>query len=115
MTVYIDSNFKCHCSASPGRRAFEVGFFDGKCPAFVAGYRYVPAGESWQRADGRVFVGEMLAPWQDHRRLELAQQVYEEYSGKLEALREVLDGLSSNPGLEQLLDCISALRELFED
>ena len=46
MTIYIDSEYKCHVTGDDTRRAFDVPFFDGKCAEFVEGYRYVPAGES---------------------------------------------------------------------
>lgn len=78
MTIYIDSDYKCYVSAAEGRRAVETDFFDGKCSAFVEGYRYVPAGETWIRADGAVFAGEMLAPWKDYSILAAAQAAYEQ-------------------------------------
>lgn len=78
MTIYIDSDYKCHGTAAEGRRAVETTALDGKCPAYIAGYRYVPAGESWTREDGTVFVGEMVAPWLDSRALMLAQTQYEQ-------------------------------------
>ena len=52
MTIYIDSDYKCHLSDDGTRRAFDVPFFDVKCAEFVEGYRYVPSGETWTRADG---------------------------------------------------------------
>lgn len=122
MKIYIDSDFKCHASAAQGLRAFELPDFDGKCPRFVEGYRYVPKGESWQREDGAVFRGEMLAPVEDHSRLQAAQQVYEvlkeeleELWAKLREIRDCIDGLASNPSLEQLIDFIRTIRELIED
>ena len=65
MTIYIDPDYKCHVSDDGTMRGFDLPFFDGKCPAFVEGYRYVPPGESWTRADGKVFHGSMISPWQD--------------------------------------------------
>ena len=41
MKIYIDSNFKCYTASAEGRREFDAEFFDGKCGAFVEGYRYV--------------------------------------------------------------------------
>ena len=78
MTIYIDSDFKCYAEGSEGRTAVETDFFAGKCSAFIEGYRYIPAGQSWTREDGEVFSGEMLAPWLDYRALELAQGMYEQ-------------------------------------
>lgn len=69
MTIYIDNDYKCHVSDDGTRRAFDVPFFDGKCAEFIEGYRYVPSGETWTRADGEVFAGEMIAPWKDYEQL----------------------------------------------
>ncbi len=78
MTIYIDADFKCHTADSGGLRAFDVPALDGKCSAFVEGYRYVPAGETWTRADGAVFAGEMISPWKDYSILAAAQAAYEQ-------------------------------------
>ena len=77
MKVYIDSEFKCHVTDDGTMIAVETDFFDGKCDAFVEGYRFVPEGESWTREDGVVFRGEMIAPWQDYNELDAAQREYE--------------------------------------
>ena len=69
MTIYIDNDYKCHLSDDSTRRAVDVPFFDGKCTEFIEGYRYVPSGETWTRADGEVFAGEMIAPWRDYTQL----------------------------------------------
>lgn len=76
-TVYIDSEFKCHTLDDGTMTAVETAFFDGKCDAFIEGYRFVPAGESWTRSDGVVFTGEMIAPWKDYSELDAAQRQYE--------------------------------------
>lgn len=78
MKIYIDNDCRCHSSPAEGLREFDVPFFEGKCPAFIDGYRYVPAGETWQRADGEVFTGEMIAPGVDSRILEAYQRQYED-------------------------------------
>ena len=78
MTIYIDTDFKCHVSDPDGTMtAIETDFFDGKCDSYIEGYRFVPAGESWTRQDGEVFHGEMIAPWRDWRELDEAQRDYE--------------------------------------
>lgn len=77
MKVYIDPDFKCHVSPGEDRREVEAKFFDGKCDAFVEGYRYVPADETWTRADGVEFTGKMIAPWVDYETLYKAQLEYE--------------------------------------
>lgn len=78
MTIYIDSDYKCHTSPGKGLTAVETGFFDGKCTAYIEGYRFVPEGETWTREDGTVFHGEMIAPAEDSRILDAAQEAYEE-------------------------------------
>lgn len=75
--IYIDSEFKCHVAEDGTMTAVETDFFDGKCDAFIEGYRYVPAGESWTREDGEVFTGEMIAPAVDFANLDIAQREHE--------------------------------------
>ena len=77
-TIYIDSDYCCHVSNEDDMMtAIETDFFDGKCDAFIEGYRFVPAGESWTREDGVVFTGEMIAPWKPERELSVAHRAYE--------------------------------------
>lgn len=76
-TIYLDSEFKCHITNDGTMTAVEVNFLDGKCDAYIEGYRYVPSGESWTRSDGVVFTGEMIAPWKDYTELDAAQREYE--------------------------------------
>ena len=76
-TVYIDSEYKCNPVNDGTMKAVETEYFDGKCDKFIKGYRYVPAGESWTRADGVVFHGEMIAPCEDYAELDAAQREYE--------------------------------------
>lgn len=78
MTVYLDSDFKCHGSNPDGvYTAVETDFFDGKCDAYIEGYRFIPAGENWTREDGAVFHGEMVTPWKDWQELIASQREYE--------------------------------------
>ena len=78
MTIYIDSEFKCHTTNPDGTyTAVETSAFEGKCAAYIEGYRYVPAGAAWTRKDGVVFAGEMIAPCRDWRELDAAQRSYE--------------------------------------
>jgi hypothetical protein len=76
-TIYIDSDFKCHVTNDGTMTAVETSSFDGKCDAFIEGYRYIPAGEVWTREDGVTFTGEMVAPWKDYKKLDSAQRAYE--------------------------------------
>lgn len=77
MTVYIDSEYQCHVTNPDGVfREVETGFFDGKCDAYIEGYRFVPSGEAWTRGDGTVFPGEMIAPWRPWEELDSIQREY---------------------------------------
>lgn len=84
-TIYLDSEFKCHITNDGNMTAVETDFFDGKCDTFVEGYRFVPAGESWTRSDGKVFKGEMIAPWKPYSELAAAQQQYETMLAEMDA------------------------------
>ncbi len=79
-TIYLDSDYKCHVEPDTGRTATQTAFFDGKCNAYIEGYRFVPQGATWTRADGELFHGEMAAPIIDHELLRTVQRVYEEIS-----------------------------------
>lgn len=76
--IYIDSDFLCHTSNPDGTfREVETDKFDGKCDAYIEGYRYIPAGETWTRIDGEEFAGEMVAPAVDYAPLGIAQAQHE--------------------------------------
>lgn len=77
MKIYIDSDYKCHISDDGTRTSVETDFFEGKCPAYIEGYRFVPAGETWVREDGEEFSGEMVAPCKPWDELDAAQRAYE--------------------------------------
>ena len=86
MTIYIDTDFKCHTVAGDGMTAVEITAFDGMCAAYIEGYRFVPAGKTWTAADGTVFRGEMITPWKPWAELDASQRAYErERATKLEA------------------------------
>lgn len=89
MTIYIDTDFKCHAEAGEGRTAVETDFFEGKCTEFISGYRLVPAGETWTREDGVEFAGEMVCPWRDYNELDVAQREYERQ--QLEGMKAALE------------------------
>ena len=78
MTIYIDSDYKCHTSPADGLTAVETDAFDGKCRQYIEGYRFVPAGCTWVREDGVEFTGEMISPWRDYSILAELQSVYDE-------------------------------------
>lgn len=89
--IYIDSEFKCHASDDGTMTAVETDAFDGKCDAYIEGYRFIPSGQTWTRADGMVFTGEMIAPWKPWDELDAAQREYEreQYTDLLSKLSEV--------------------------
>lgn len=76
-TIYIDSDFICHITNDGTMTAVETNTFDEKCNFFIEGYRFIPSGKSWTRADSVVFYGEMLAPWKPYSELAAAQAQYE--------------------------------------
>lgn len=93
MTIYIDADFKCHTVAGDGLTAVETTAFDGKCAAFIEGYRFVPDGSTWVREDGTVFSGEMVAPWKPWEELDAVQREYEreQYNDLITKLSEVYE------------------------
>ena len=93
MTIYIDNDYKCHTSPGDGFTSVETDAFDGKCRQYIEGYRFVPSGQSWTREDGRVFTGEMVAPWRPYEILEEFQAMYEEEQAKQADMAAVLEVL----------------------
>lgn len=94
-TIYLDSDFKCHISGDDTMTAVETAAFDGKCDAYIEGYRFVPSGKTWVREDGVEFSGEMIAPWKPWQELDEAQREYErqlvaEYEAALQEIEEAL-------------------------
>ena len=77
MVIYIDTDYKCHIANDGTMAAAETDAFDGKCAAYIEGYRLIPAGEVWTREDGVAFHGEMIAPWKPWAELDKAQREYE--------------------------------------
>ena len=77
MTIYIDKDFRCFAEPGEGMEAVETGFFDGKAPGYIEGYRFIPAGHSWTGEDGTVYRGDAAFPWTDWETLDKIQRVYE--------------------------------------
>lgn len=77
MKIYIDSEFVCYVNDDGTREAIEAKDFDGKCPEYIEGHRYVPAGRVWTREDGEKFEGKMMCALVDYGLLEAAQAEYE--------------------------------------
>ena len=96
MTVYLDVEWKCHISGDDTMISVETAAFDGKCDAYIEGYRFVPSGKTWVREDGVEFAGEMVTPWKPWQVLEEAQREYErqlvaEYEAALQEIEEALE------------------------
>lgn len=96
MTIYIDSDCRCHTSPGEGLTAVDTNFFNGKCIRVIEGYRFVPAGETWVREDGQVFHGEMIAPWRDYELLAEFQALYEEEQARQADMAAALEILGVN-------------------
>lgn len=80
-TIYVDPvEFTAHTAQNEDntRIPYETDFFDGKCDAFVEGFRCVPKGCSWVRSDGFVFPGDRISVWKPYAQLDAAQRVYEQ-------------------------------------
>ena len=77
MTIYIDKDFRCFAEPGEGMEAVETGFFDGKAPGYIDGYRFIPAGHSWTGEDGTVYRGEAAFPVTDWEALDKIQREYE--------------------------------------
>ena len=100
MKLYLDADFRCHLSGGAGMTEIDTELFDGKCPAYIEGYRYVPPGERWVREDGVMFQGEMITPWKPWEELDDAQRAYE---------RQQLE--EANAQNAQLLETMAAMVE----
>ena len=59
-TIYLDSSFMCYVEPAEGRQAVETGAFDSLCAGAIECYRYIPAGQSWTRPDGRITPGPFI-------------------------------------------------------
>lgn len=69
MIIYLNSDFICHLTNDGTMTEVETDVFDGKADAYIQGYRYVPEGETWTRADGVQFKGLMIAPAKNYDRI----------------------------------------------
>lgn len=77
MIIYLDNEYKCHLINDGTMLKIETPFFDGKCQAFIEGYRYIPNGHSWTNNKGVTFKGEMISPHRDYNELRQAQEMYD--------------------------------------
>lgn len=69
MIIYLDSDYICHLTNDGTMTEVETDAFDGKADAYIRGYRFIPYGETWTRADGVQFHGLMIAPIKDYDRI----------------------------------------------
>lgn len=93
-TVYLSGDYKCHIQNGGDMIAVETDAFDGKCDAYIDGYRLIPDGYSWVRDDGEVFEGEMISPCVDYNLLLEFQSQYESAFHEMEqAYRDGVDSL----------------------
>ena len=97
MIVFLDENYICHAENSGNLAAVDVDHFDGKCPTYINGYRYIPDGHSWTAPDGTVYQGEMLSPWKPWDALDAAQRAYEQQ--QLAAYEQALSEIEAALGV----------------
>ncbi len=84
ISVYIDSEYRCHAESADGLREMLTDAFIGREDQ-ISNFRLVPQGESWTRSDGVVFYGEMFAPVAVEIQADIESQIAE-----LEALLAAL-------------------------
>ena len=78
-TYYLDADYRLHLSYAEGLKPWEdaEGRFDGKCQAYIEGFRVVPESETWVREDGAEFTGLMISAAVPFDELDAAQREYE--------------------------------------
>lgn len=91
MTIYIDSQYRCYTTNDGTRTPIETAAFNGKCKTFIEGYRFIPEGATWQRADGAIFHGEMITPAVNAAALQKAQEQYEEDLAQMSDMQTALE------------------------
>lgn len=81
MKIFIDNECKCHASNPNGNyTGIEAPpEFEGKCAAYIEGFRVKPEGHTFVREDGKVFGpnGYSVSPWRDLALLDEFQAQYE--------------------------------------
>ena len=79
MKIYVDSESRCHAADDGSMRSVEDSFFDGKCAAFIEGYKL-------EESDGL----RHIYPVVDSRILDAYQKQYEAMLPELEAAKAEL-------------------------
>lgn len=69
MKIYLDSEFICHLQNDGTMQEVETDLFTGRPDEYIKGYRFVPEGQTWTRADGVQFQGLMVSPARNYIRL----------------------------------------------
>ena len=115
-TIYIKPNtFECYVTNDGMMLEVQTDYFDGKCDAYIEGYRFIPKGETWTRSDGLVFHGEMIAPWKPYPELEAAQAEYEKEQ-RIAALEDKNAALASeNAMLTAQVSALANQMDFYED
>lgn len=81
MKIFLDAHFRCH-TTNPDGIYTEIeapNHFEGKCAAYIEGFRVRPEGYTYTRDDGKVFGpnGSSVTPWKPYEKLAAAQAQYE--------------------------------------
>lgn len=100
MLIYIDSDFKCYTEEAEGLTAVETDFFNGRCKAYIEGFRFVPKGCEWVREDGEVFRGEMVAAFKDYSELAMVQ--LDADNATIKDMQAALELLNVTPTTEEV-------------
>lgn len=97
MTIYLDSDFRCHLQDDGTRMAVETEAFEGKCEAFVSAYHYIPSGYSWQHQSGIIYNGLAIIADADYSVLARIQEQYEYDQEQSVDMQNALEILGVNP------------------
>lgn len=87
MKIYVDINndFKCYTSNTGTMREIDLEFFDGKCKAFIEGFRCIPATDASGNEIHTVFA------WREFSLLEEFQRQYEELIAQQADMKAALE------------------------
>lgn len=87
MRIYVDINndFKCYTSNTGTMRKIDLEFFDGKCKAFIEGFRCIPSTDASNNEIYTVFA------WREFSLLEEFQRQYEELIAQQEDMKAALE------------------------
>lgn len=96
MTIYIDSEYKCHTENADGRRAFETYLFDGMEKSYIEDFMYIPDGETWVRDDGVEFKGATAFPFKPYDKVLVDVAISYLYDDQAETVTELFDKWETN-------------------